>query len=260
MADRMVEVGSGFWNVRGSFRLGGVVDIGTQSSLVRRPDGHFVWLDAYAYDEAVARDVMSVIGGVERVSAIIHLHPFHTLHVRELHQRFPSAVLYGSDRHVRLAEDLPWAAPRVSDPAMHQRFADCLEFSVPRGVDFISRNENVHFSSVLAWHPASSTIHVDDTLNYVVMPSPVRWLGIRDTLRWHPTLSAALERRPGAADDFRDWALRLAERWGAAQNLCSAHAHALLGSQNEGPPIRRRILDALDAVRSVLDTHRKRHG
>ena len=68
-------------------------------------------------------------------------------------------------------------------------FEENFEFSIPRGVDFISANENVHFSSVLALHRASRTIHVDDTLMYVRLPLPMRVLGFRDLLSFHPTIS-----------------------------------------------------------------------
>jgi hypothetical protein len=43
-------------------------------------------------------------------------------------------------------------ALRTEDPELHAQFAEDFEFSVPRGVDFISANENVHFSSVLVLH------------------------------------------------------------------------------------------------------------
>ena len=35
-----------FLNIRGSFKVGGLLDIGTQCSLVRRANGRFVFLDS----------------------------------------------------------------------------------------------------------------------------------------------------------------------------------------------------------------------
>ena len=46
MADRIHDLGLGFWNIRGSFRLGGLLDIGTQCSLVQLNSGKFIFLDS----------------------------------------------------------------------------------------------------------------------------------------------------------------------------------------------------------------------
>jgi hypothetical protein len=139
-------------------------------------------------------------------------------------------------------------------------FAEDFEFSLPRGVDFISADENVHFSSVLALHRASKTIHVDDTLMYIRFPKLVRMLGLVDTLRFHPTLAKALEKRAGAARDFEAWASELAEHWEDAENLCAAHTATLTASGNRGPSIAARIRSALDKVRGTLKAHEQTHG
>ncbi len=39
MQPHIIEVADGFWNIRGSFEIGGVVEIGTQASLVKRSNG-----------------------------------------------------------------------------------------------------------------------------------------------------------------------------------------------------------------------------
>lgn len=46
MADRIVEISEDFWNIRGSFKIGGLLDIGTQASLARLGDGRYVLLDS----------------------------------------------------------------------------------------------------------------------------------------------------------------------------------------------------------------------
>ena len=128
------------------------------------------------------------------------------------------------------------------------------------GVDFISANENVHFSSVLVLHRASKTIHVDDTLMYVRLPKAARLLGTTDVMSFHPTLAKALEKRPGAAQDFRDWATDLAERWRDAQNLCAAHTATLMARKNKGASIHVRMLKALDKVSRTLKAHEGKYG
>ena len=50
MDNSIIKVADTFWNIRGSFKLGGRIDIGTQASLVQLASGNFVFLDAYAFD------------------------------------------------------------------------------------------------------------------------------------------------------------------------------------------------------------------
>lgn len=255
----VIEVGDGFWNIRGSYKLKGVVELGTQTSLVRLASGRYVFLDAYALPAATRRWVDALTGGGDAIEGILNLHPFHTLHVRAMHAQYPSARLYGTARHIERFGDLPWEEARTEDRALHARFADDLDFSVPRGVELISSDENVHFSSVLAFHRASKTLHVDDTLLYLRMPSVVRLLK-RDALRFHPTLAKVLEPRAGAAEDFRGWARELVERTRDVDNVCAAHSAVLLGRKYRGAPIPARIEAALEGVEGTLRSHEGRHG
>jgi hypothetical protein len=248
----VLRVADDFLNIRGSFKVGGMIDIGTQCSLVRRANGRFLFLDSYTLSGAVQRDVDALTNGGKDVEAILNLHPFHTVHVRAMHQRYPNAKLYGTPRHLARFPDLPWQKTRTEQTRLHKLFEDDFEFSVPRGVDFISANENVHFSSVLVLHRASRTIHVDDTLMYVRLPLPARVVGFRDILLFHPTLRQALEKRKGAGQDFRDWVEELAEDWRDAENLCAAHTTALTAAQNQGASLHDRILAALDKVSATL--------
>ena len=251
----VIEVGDGFWNIRGSFRLGGLINIGTQASLVRRASGKLVLLDACGFSEATCVWLEEMTGAGEKLEAIINLHPFHTVSITAVHQRFPEAVLYGTRRHHEKLGDLPWQAERVEDPAFHQAFADDFDFSIPRGVDFISKNEKLHFSSVLAFHRASKTLHVDDTINYIRLPIVGRGL-----TRFHFTLPDVLERRAGAAGEFRDWARQLVERCRDVENLCAAHTSTLLGRENRGESIAERVDAALRRVEGKLEAHERRHG
>ena len=248
----MLRIADDFLNIRGSFKVGGLIDLGTQCSLVRRASGKFVFLDSYTLSGKVQRDVDALTNGGKDVEAILNLHPFHTVHVRAMHERYPKARLYGTARHLSRLPDLPWEKTRTEQARLHKLFEADFEFSVPRGVDFISANENVHFSSVLAFHRASRTIHVDDTLMYVRLPLPARVLGFQDTLLFHPTLRQALEKRNGAGRDFREWAEELAADWRDAENLCAAHTTALIAAKNRGATIHDRILAALEKVSGTL--------
>lgn len=260
MQPKICQITQDFWNIRGSFKIAGVIDVGTQVSLVRRSNGQFVFVDSYSLPDDVDRKVRALTHDGRDIEAILNVHPFHTIHVRHMHERFPDAKLYGTSRHRSRFPELPWEQACTEDAELHAMFAEDFEFSVPRGVDFISDDENVHFSSVLVLHRASNTIHVDDTLMYVRFPKPLRLFGITDLVRFHPTLGKALERRSGAARDFRSWAMELADRWSDAQNLCAAHTATLAAERNRGSSIRARILDALDKVGGTLDKHQRQYG
>jgi hypothetical protein len=257
--DNVVPVGDGFWNIRGKFKIGGLVDVGTQSSLVRRRSGSYVLLDACALDSETKRWVDEETSGGAGIEAVLHLHPFHTVSVRPLHELYPKAKLYGTARHKRLAPELPWEAETTDDTALHERFADDLTFSVPRGVDFIPTNENLHFSSVLAFHAASHTLHVDDTLCYVRLPRLLRPLK-KDFFGFHPSLAKVLEHRPGAAKDFREWTGELVERARSIENLCAAHSTVLATKKHGGPSIADRIEQAARGLEPKLDAHERRWG
>lgn len=260
MSDHIIEVADDFWNIRGSYKLAGLLDLGTQASLVRLAGGDFVLLDSYSFSEEVAREIASLAGGEDNIAAVINLHPFHTLHVEYTHRRYPGATHHGTARHLERFPELPWSALKSEDPELHARYADDFQFSIPRGVDFISDDQNVHFSSVMAYHPASRTIHSDDTLGYLKGPGLLRRTGLGDTVGFHPTLARALEKRSGAAADFRAWASGMIEAWREAENLCAAHTAALLGRDNEGESLHARMLGALEKTSSTLAAHERRHG
>ena len=260
MRPQPLQVADDFCNIRGSFKIGGLIDVGTQTSLVRRANGRFVFLDAYSLPGAVERDVRELTSDGKDVEAILTVHPFHTVHVRKMHERFPHARLYGTARHLSRFPELRWEETCTEDPELHAMFAEDFEFSVPRGVDFISANENVHFSSVLVLHRASKTIHVDDTLMYIRLPRLMRSVGLTDTMNFHPTLAQALEKRAGAARDFRQWSAELAERWRDAENLCAAHTATLTARENRGASIHARLVKALDKVSRTLKAHERKYG
>ena len=126
MSDRLIDLGNGFWTVRGSLRIGGVFDVGTQCSLVRLANGNFVFLDSYTLTDAIRAEVDALTDGGARVEAIINVHPFHTLHCEWMHRAFPQAKLYGTARHLEHLPDLPWESLRCEDDGLAQRYADDL--------------------------------------------------------------------------------------------------------------------------------------
>lgn len=252
MADRLVEIGDGFWNLRGSFRVAKVVDIGNQSSLVRLGSGRFVLLDAYTLTGEVERQVRERTDGGRAIEAILLVHPFHGVHVRAVHAQLPHAKLFGTSRHVRRAPDLPWQPLRTEDPALHAAFAADLDFTVPRGVDFVPANENLHFSSVLVRHRASRTLHVDDTLSYWNLP-------LFGGLSFHPTLARVLQPRPGAAAEFRAWCAELVALCEGVDHLCTAHGRSLYVPP-PGTTVADQVRAAVGRVEKTVAAHEARWG
>ncbi len=252
---KLLEIGPGFWNIRGSFRLMGL-DIGTQVSLIRRKNGRFLFLDSFSLDGDVLEQVHALTDGGKAVEAVVNLHPFHTVHVEQMQMLFPKATHYGTARHLSKFPHLKWAATVSEDLEASGLFKEDLAFSVPAGVDFISGNENVHFSSVLAYHPASGTIHVDDTLTYTALPNQLPLVGGKGVLALHPTLAVALEKRESAAAEFREWLENLCAEWEGARNLCAAHNGVI--RDELGLP--GRIRSTLTLAMPVLTAHRFRHG
>ena len=257
--NNVIAVGEGLHNLRGKLVVRGILPVGTQASLVRRKNGKYLLLDAIALDDETRQWIRSQTDGGNAIEAVLHLHPFHTIFVESFHEAFPKAKLYGTARHHKRAPGLKWEAERTDEPALHEMFADDLDFMVPRGVHLIPTNENLHFSSVLAFHRASKTLHVDDTLNFVRLPFPFS-LFKKEMLGFHPTLARVLEERAGAASDFRAWAQELVERLGSVENLCAAHTTTLLARDVEGPSIAERVSAAARGLEGKLAAHEAKFG
>ncbi|KFN48237.1 hypothetical protein [Arenimonas composti] len=247
----------GFWNLRGHHRLAGLLDIGTQMSVARRPNGKLVLIDGIDLDDAQRAALLAATDDGELVEAIIHVHPFHTLHVAALHALFPRATLYGTGRHQTRFPTLPWVGRPLEAWGARHALADTFELSVPAGVDFVCLDERVHVGSVLLRHRATGIVHVDDTLNVLAAPGPFGSLLPQSGLRMHPMLGKALLPEAGAADAYTGWARDLARRWDGAPFVCAAHS-----AVRELAPgaFRAEVEAALAKVERTLDAHRRRYG
>ena len=58
----------------------GVLNVGTQSSLVKLAEGRFVFLDSYTLNGEIRERVMTLTDQGRTVEAALNVHPFHTLH------------------------------------------------------------------------------------------------------------------------------------------------------------------------------------
>lgn len=246
MADTLHDLGAGFWNIQGSFKLGGVIDIGTQCSLVQLDSGKFIFLDSYTLTGDVRNKVMALTDNGADVEAVLNLHPFHTVHCEQMAKDFPHAVLYGSRRHHSQVPSIDWAKDCVESEAVTQRYPE-LAFSLPQGIHYIAPNEMIHASSLLAYHPASQSLHVDDTF---VTP-PGKWLkALLPELALHPTTKKALKDEPNAGQQYCDWATRLAHDWADTRHFCAAHSGIVTFKSGE---FKQALLSAIDKARPKLE-------
>lgn len=256
-APNLEHVADDIWNIRGDFRIAHVLNVGTQMSLVRRPCGNFLLLDSYEPTHADQAEVLALTQGGPGIGAVLNLHPFHTLHCAFVQQWLPHARLIGTRRHHRHLPQLAWDPLQIEQAATQREFADCLDFSIPAGVEFVSDDETVHVGSVLARHRSSGTLHADDTLMVLDLPSLVQKLLPGPALRFHPKLAQALQPRAGAADDYIGWAQGLARDWADTQTVCAAHngIHRMAGGTFEDA-----IAQALAFASDTLDQHKNRYG
>ena len=259
MGSKIIQISDEFWNIRGSFKIAGLIDIGTQASLIKLKSGKFVFLDSYTLSGSVLKQVDQLTNEGKNVVAVLNLHPFHTVHVKWMFEHYPNARHYGTARHLSKFPEFNWQPTRTEDPETQAMFARDFEFSVPRGVDFISDDEKVHFSSVLVFHRASQTIHVDDTLMYIRLPLLMRFFGLPDALSFHPTLAKVLQKHAGAVNEFREWFQELTESWQDTENLCAAHTATLMTREND-TSIHDRMLKALGKVETTLKAHEEKYG
>ena len=250
----MKKLAENFWNFRGSFRIAGLIDVGTQMSLVRRNNGRFILLDSYELKDDDLSALKALTDGGDAIEAIINVHPFHTLHCTAVHNQFPHARLIGTKRHHTQVPELPWDDAAIEDPDTQSGFSDVFDFSIPAGVDFISANSKVHVASVLVRHRESEIVHVDDTINILKPPSLLNGILPQPRLHFHPMLGKALKNNPGASDEYAKWARDIAKLWSDVKIVCAAHS-GVLELQKRG--WREEILEALSDVESVLDKHRK---
>lgn len=224
MTEAIHDLGHGFFSIRGDLKLGGVVNIGTQAALVRLSGGGFAMLDSYPLQGALRDRVMQLTDQGQAVRAVLNLHPFHTLHCASIARDFPDAKLYGSKRHWEKHPDLSWQPEPVESPQVATMFADDLTFSMPKGIDYISSNSSVHAGSLLAWHPASQTLHVDDTINLIPVPRLLKRFFPKPRVFLHPTMAKALLPDTGSVDQLRDWMQELAAQCQNLRHLCAAHS------------------------------------
>jgi hypothetical protein len=109
-----------------------------------------------------------------------------------------------------------------------ERFSDFVV-----GAEFINPQpeSSNHFTSVFVYHPASATLHVDDTIMYADKPSfLIKLFGYKHgAMAFHPSIkTVGLHPTADAPYLFRDWMRTMLHDW-PFQNICCAHMGVKIG-------------------------------
>jgi hypothetical protein len=236
-----IEVGPGFYNMKGSFTfLGGLVDIGTQMSLVRLNSGKFLVIDTCGLSADAKQEIDDLTDGGTLIEAVIATHPFHTMFFAPFYEFYKTPRYYGCPRHLRNIKAVPWTGNLI-DVEVRQLWEPEVSMRIPDGGEFDNPPENIHFSSVFLYHRASKVIHVDDTINYFDKEhtgwtlSTLFWLlGVRTgRLSFHPTItSGGLYNTPEAPWQFKAWVEKLLQDWDF-DTICAAHCGTMRGGAKD---------------------------
>ena len=246
MSDKIHDLGAGFWNIRGSFKIGGVVNVGTHCSLIQLPSGKFIFLDSYTLTDELREQVMALTHNGQEVEAVLNVHPFHTVHCAQMAKDFPQATFYGSSRHKKQVPEVQWSDDLVESATVAMRYPE-LEFSVSEGIYYISPNDKIHAGSLLVYHPASQSLHVDDT--FMTPPAKI-FDAILPELILHPTTKYALLDTPNAGKQYCDWATRIAHEWRDTRNFCAAHSYMVTFKAGE---FEKALLKAVNKIRPKIE-------
>jgi len=246
MHDRLHDLGNGFWNIRGSFVRDEMIDIGNQSALVRLDSSKFILLDSYTLTGTVKEQVMALTSDGKDIEAVLNVHPFHTVHCAKVAKDFPHATFYGSSRHHQEVPEVDWSADLVESDAVAKRYPE-LQFSQPKGIDYISSNDSVHSGSLLVYHPASQSLYVDDTFEL----APSKLLNdVKADINLHATTLKALKDEADAGQRYCDWALNLAQKWRDVRYFCGAHSGLVVFETGE---FAEKLTATIHKARSTLE-------
>jgi hypothetical protein len=131
--NELFEVGPNFWNIRVSFKMfAGLVDLGSQMSLIRLNNGKFIVIDAVVLTDQTRADIDRLTENGKNIEAVIAVHPFHTLAFPSFYEIYPKAQYYGTPRHLRRLTQIPWAVS-LEDCNVRNKWEPEIEMRIPAG-------------------------------------------------------------------------------------------------------------------------------
>ena len=127
------EIGPGFWNVRGHFRiLAGMIDIGTQMSIAQLSNGNFVIFDTVELDDHLKTQIDQLTENGDLIEGVIGTHPAHIQSFQAFYQAYPQAAYYGTPRHLYILPQIPWLGS-VDDCNVRRKWEPDVEMRIPAG-------------------------------------------------------------------------------------------------------------------------------
>jgi len=223
----MKEVGTGFWNIRGSFKIMiGLIDIGTHMSIARLQNGNYVVIDTVPLTDQMKKEIDLLTENGKKIEAVVATHPFHTLSFPAFHAAYPLPPYYGTPRHLRRLTDIKWAGS-LDDCKVQSKWSPEIEMRIPAGAEFVNPlpEKTNHFNCVFVFHKESRTIHVDDTIMYAENPGFLLKLGgfKSGSMQFHVSMKGpGLHSNPESPFAFRDWVKSIIADWDF-DNICTAH-------------------------------------
>lgn len=230
----MVDIGSGLWNLRGSFTfLVGMVDIGTQMSFIRLSTGKFLVIDTCAIGAADKTIIDKLTNNGELIEAVVATHPFHTMFFEPFFKMYPNAEYYGTPRHLNRITSIPWKGNVAEEIVLKKWEHEGVFMRIPDGADFVTPAEDNHFSGVFVFHQASKTVLNDDTILFFDQPGFVlRCCGKSRGGMEFWDLKKGLKPTKTAPGEFKAFMEKLIADWDF-DNLAAAHTGILMGGARE---------------------------
>lgn len=130
--NELYEIGPGFWNVRGRFKILKIIDIETQMSIIQLRNGKFLVIDTVEMNDRLRQEIDQLTHRGEKIEAVIATHPFHTLAFPAFYQLYPKPAYYGTPRHLRRLTDIPWKG-NLDDCEVRKKWEPEVEMRIPAG-------------------------------------------------------------------------------------------------------------------------------
>lgn len=131
--NELYEIGPGFWNVRGHFRiLVKMIDIGTQMSIAQLANGNFVVFGAVELDAHLRQQIDQLTDNGNLIEGVVATHPFHTRFFLRFYQTYSQAAYYGTPRHLHVLPQIPWLGS-VDDCNVRHKWEPDIEMRIPAG-------------------------------------------------------------------------------------------------------------------------------
>lgn len=230
-SSRINDLGNGFYNIRGDFYYAGIINFGAHMSVIKLRTGKFVVIDTIAIDVALKVELDALTQNGQLIEAVIATHPFHTTYFPAFYKLYPQAKYYGTPRHLRLQPAIKWAGDvsegsvqRLYEPEIYQRIAE--------GSEFINPRDDNHFNNVFLYHPASKTLHCDDTFLFFNDPGCLFGCcgGVKANNVYMHLALTTVGIKPGieAPHAFKRWIFKMMDDWDF-DNLVVAHNGTCIG-------------------------------